>query len=458
MPPDPRWRELAVPHRAIGSDRPVRARRLLVRITALSVLVLVAVVVVGGWAARREAEDESVTAAADRTEILADAVVQPALQDGVLDGDPAALVALDDVVRQHVLGDDVARVKVWSRDGRIVYSDEQRLVGQQFALDDEELEAFDEHFTGAEVTDLDEPENVYERDQGKLLEVYHPVVTPDGTELLFETYGPYDRVTERRSEIWRGFSAITLGSLVVLLLVLLPVVWQLLRRLERHQEHRERLLQQALSASDTERRRIAGSLHDGPVQELAGVSFVVSGAAQRARDDGDTAMGDQLDEVASAVRAGMGGLRSLLVEVYPASLSATGLDAALHDLATGLDGRDVVVELDLDADVVRRLSDDDAQLVFQVVRECLRNVAKHAAARRVRVSVATARRPGTGAVTRVEVADDGTGFDVDAVLADPAPGHLGVLLLRDVARRHGAGLAVRSEAGAGTTWRLDVVA
>lgn len=454
---EPGWRELSAPRRAIDLDRPVRPRRVLVRVAAMATLVLVAVVFVGGWASRREAEGESVTAAADRTETLADVVVQPALLDGLLDGDPAATRRLDDAVRRHVLGDGIDRVKVWTREGRIAYSDESRLVGRQFELDEEELEAFDVESTGAEVTDLSEPENVYERDLGKLLEVYHPVRLPDGTPLLFETYATYDVVTDRRTEIWRGFSVITFGSLAALLLVLVPVVWGLLRRLERNQEHRERLLHQALSASDSERRRIAASLHDGPVQELAGASFVASTAAKRAHDTGDPATAHELDEVAAAVRTGIGGLRSLLVAVYPASLSATGLDGALHDLVTGLDGREIDVDLDVDPDALARLDDDQAQLVFHVVRECLRNVAKHAAATRVSVRVAPVRLTGVGGGVRVEVDDDGSGFEVDAVLDEPAPGHLGVLLLRDAARRHGAGLALRSSPDDGTTWRLDVV-
>ena len=45
--------------------------------------------------------------------------------------------------------------------------------------------------TQAEITDLSRPENTFERSQGKLLEVYRPVWTPDGHELLFETYFRY---------------------------------------------------------------------------------------------------------------------------------------------------------------------------------------------------------------------------------------------------------------------------
>ena len=50
--------------------------------------------------------------------------------------------------------------------------------------------------THAEVSDLTRPENRYERGRGKLLEVYRPVWTPSGQPLLFETYSPYDSVSD----------------------------------------------------------------------------------------------------------------------------------------------------------------------------------------------------------------------------------------------------------------------
>ena len=74
-----------------------------------------------------------------RTEALRDArqfavlsgqgIVEPALRDGVLRADPAALRGLDQIVQERVLGERVVRVKIWDGDGRILYSDEPRLIG-----------------------------------------------------------------------------------------------------------------------------------------------------------------------------------------------------------------------------------------------------------------------------------------------------------------------------------------
>ena len=83
--------------------------------------------------------------------------------------------------------------------------------------------------------------------------------------------------------IWRSFAPISLGALLVLELVQIPLAWSLARRLQQRQREREGLLQQALAASDMERRRIASDLHDGVVQDLVGVAFTFGGAARRRR-------------------------------------------------------------------------------------------------------------------------------------------------------------------------------
>ena len=90
------------------------------------------------------------------------------------------LARLDRIIKTRVLRGSDVRVKLWSRDGTILYSDEPRLIGQKFQLSPAAratLEAGTEH---AGVADLSKPENQYDRDHGKLLEVYVGMRTPDG--------------------------------------------------------------------------------------------------------------------------------------------------------------------------------------------------------------------------------------------------------------------------------------
>jgi signal transduction histidine kinase len=407
--------------------------------------VLLVVGALGSFAAQRLAEREAVNDAAGTADVLAEAVITPALSDALLEGDAAALAALDTVVRDGVLGEQVVRVKLWAPDGTVVYADEPQLVGRRFALSANQRDALAQPRTTAEVSDLSETENEFERG-GRLLEVYRPVWTPGGRELLFETYTAYDTVTARAGQLWRGFAGVTLSSMLLLVVLMTPVLARLLRRLRDDQRQRERLLERTVEASDAERRRIAGTLHDGPVQELVATSFAVAGAAERARADGSSALAAQLRGLASSVRANVGGLRSLLVDIYPPSLARAGLASALADLAASTAGRGVEVDLDTGADL--RLGQDEERLVYRVTQETLRNTATHAAPCTARVRL---RREDGGVV--LDVLDDGPGFD-PAVLSEPAQGHLGVKVLADLATDAGAELAVASAPGRGTHWRL----
>lgn len=434
-----------------AEQRPVRTWRVFGQLVAAGVVVLVVVALLGLTASRRIAEQESVNDAARRTDLVADAVVQPALLDGVPAGDPAAIAALDAAVRDGVLGDDIIRVKVWDGEGRIVYSDDPRLVGRTFPLDDDESAVLLRPATEAEVSDLDKPENVYERGQGKLLEVYRPVWTPDGTPLLFETYSRYDAVTERSTALWRGFAGITLTSLLLLVVLMLPVLWTLLDRVRRGQQQREVLLQRAVEASDDERRRIAATLHDGVVQELAASSFALAGAAERAERSSAPELAEPLRAASDTVRASIKGLRSLLVDIYPPSLQTAGLAAALTDLVGGLAARGTRVRLEVAPEAADGLAPEASQLVYRVAHETLRNAVDHAHATDVLV-----RLTRDDDVVVLEVDDDGVGFDVPHTLSEPPEGHFGLRLLSDLATSAGAQLEVRSAPGAGCRWRLTV--
>ncbi len=445
----PRW----IPVAAGASSRPeapVRVPRVFVQVIAGAIVVIIAVALVGIVAARRLAEAEAVNDAAKTADLLADTVVQPALDDGIVTGDPTALNSVSKVVRDHVLSlNSIVRVKIWNPDGRILYSDEPRLIGQTFPLGEEEQDVLTDPQTRADVSDLQAPENQFERDSGQLLEAYRPVWTKSGTPLLFETYFKYDDVTARSGQLWRGFAGVTLSSILLLVVLLIPVLWRLLDRLRLAQGQREALLQRSVDASTEERRRIAGALHDGVVQDLVATSFRVTGAAERAESVGQPALGQELRGAARTVRASIGGLRSLLVDIYPPNLAISGLTPALEDLVSSVRSRGIAVTLDLPAGT--GLDPAGERLVFRVAQECLGNVARHSNASSVVVRLA--RESG---YTVLDVADDGIGFDAGQALAHPPEGHFGLRVLGDVASQAGAELWLASAPGEGTQWRLRV--
>jgi len=360
----------------------------------------------------------------------------------VVRGDPRALDRFDRTIRSRVLnGSSIVRIKLWTADGRIVYSDEPRLIGARYPLTTEDRQEFVGRRVDAEVSDLSKPENRFERSFGKLIEVYAALRTPGGTPVRYEAYYRSSYISARSRRIFREFAFVMLGALLLLAMIQLPLAWSLARRVRRGQQERGDLLQRAVDASDQERRRIAGDLHDGVVQNLAGVAYSLAAARVEAPPELEPTLGESAAETRRAIRE----LRSLLVEIYPPELQREGLEAALADLLEPCAARGLATELEVDGG---DLPPEIEAIFFRATQEALRNVLKHADAQRVAVGVA--RQDG---VATLSVQDDGVGFEI-AGREDAA--HFGLRLLGDLVHEAGGELDVGSVPGRGTTVRVDV--
>ena len=160
-------------------------------------------------------------------------------------------------------------------------------------------------------------------------------------------------------------------------------------------------------------------------------------------------LANDLRLAAGTVRGSIGGLRTLLLDIYPPSLASAGLTAAMNDLASTLRSRGTAVTLELEPQT--GLDAAGERLVFRVARECLNNIAKHAAAANVQL-----RLEEMEGHTVMEIVDDGIGFDAAEVLAHPAQGHFGLRVLGDTVADAGGELLLSSAPGAGTRWQLRI--
>lgn len=427
-----------------------RGRRAVLQFALSGLLAVAVVALVAGYVLRRAGVNESIREARDITRVLGTGVIEPNLENGIVNGDPAAIKRLDRVVKTQIKPESsVVRVKLWTPDGRIVYSDEPRLIGSRYSLAEDDLESLRENKVAAELSDLSRPENRFERPWNKLLEVYLPVWTPDGKPLLFESYLKFSSVSSNGTRILRTVAPAVIAALVVLWLLQLPLAWSLARRLRQGQQEREQLLIRAMEASELERRRIAADLHDGVVQDLAGISLTLAAAAERDAAGKNGEVTETLQEGATVTRESMRRLRSLLVEIYPPSLQNAGLGPALSDLLAPLRARGIRAEVEVEPDV--RASADAEKLIFRTAQEALRNVLSHSGAHSVQVHVAS-----VDGHARLLVVDDGNGFDPAIVEQRREEGHLGLALLADRAHELGGELRIESEPGQGTTLALDV--
>jgi len=430
------------------STKPMSVTRAVLAFALSGTIVLVLVGVVGVIVMQRVGEAEAIRRAKDITSVAAQAVVQPRLTNGVVRGDAASLAAIDALVVEGVLRDPVVRVKIWAPDGTIVYSDVPELIGERFELGRDELNALRTGVVDADISDLTQPENRFERDFDQLLEVYLPVETPNGQRLLFESYLLYDSVTASARQLWRAFIPVLALALIALAWLQIPLAYRLAGRVREGQLDRERLLQRAIDASDAERRRIAGDLHDGPVQQLAGVSMSLSATADRLETD-DPEAAEALRDAAERTRQGMRSLRSSLMGIYPPTLERAGMSAALADLTAPLAGYGI--DVDLAVDETLELAPQTESLLFRAAQEAIRNVTSHAEAAHVRVKLVRA-----GDDVTLEIADDGKGFAPAEAAAARTEGHLGLQLLADLSDDAGGSLDLTSAPGEGTTVRFEV--
>ena len=411
-------------------------------------LVAVAVVTVGGYFALRNITIQDAERGTRQLVQIDGRLVQSALSDGLLKRDPAAIAKVDDAVVSQVLPElpskdvpVVNRVKIWAKDGTVLYSDAPQLIGKKYQLGAEEKELLEKGGAEAELSDLSKPENQYERQYGQLLEAHTNIRTPNGTPVLFEIYQQFDAVKTGANDRLKSLAPPLLAGLLVLLLFQVPLAWQMGRRLQRGHRDREILLANAIEASDQERRRIASDLHDGAVQHLAGTSFSLAGAAERTDDPNARKL---LHDAASSMRRAVRELRSLLVELHPPNLRGAGLEAALSDLLARANSNGAVTNLHVQPNL--GLSVQQESLVFRTAQEAVRNVASHAEASRVDVTLAA-----YNGGYELRVSDDGAGFEQGARVERRAKGHLGLQLLEERAQDLGARVTVRSKPGEGTT-------
>jgi signal transduction histidine kinase len=402
--------------------------------------VIVVVVLVGAfgvWLLHRAATSEALDDARMETRAIGRAVVQPVL--GGVGSRRRLRIELDRLFHRRALGERVTHAKLWSADGQVLYATETKLIGSRFGLGPADRRILRTGGSEAGVSDLSEPENRFERPEGKLLEVYTGLRGPDGRRFLFETYRPYSLITDNESRLRSAFAPALLGAVALLTLLLVPLILGLTRRLERSRREREALLRRALEASDRERTRVARELHDGPVQRLSGVAFALAGAERST--DGAADLRETVRAGAEQVRETMRELRGTLTDLYPPNLHRQGLAAALGDLLAPLRAAGIQTTLDVPSDLHLRSEAETA--LFRAAQEATRNILEHAQAGRAHVSVSCADDSAT-----LEVTDDGRGFAPDQNRA--AEGHLGLQLLDDLARDHGGQLDVSSNPPAGT--------
>lgn len=213
---------------------------------------------------------------------------------------------------------------------------------------------------------------------------------------------------------------------------------QRITRLTRAGREQTELLDDLILSQERERARIAAGVHDDSLQAITAASLRVQHLRRRLSDPADVEILERLDE---SLAQAADRLRRLVFDFRPPRLSSDGLAAAAGDLLDGL-AEDHAIEVRVEDRLTAEPPVPTRLLLYRMLQEAVANVGKHADADRC--TVVLGEQEG-GYLVRV--ADDGVG----AENLHTAPGHLGLVLMRERAALAGGWFRISSVPGSGTT-------
>jgi signal transduction histidine kinase len=413
------------------------------------------------------------------TNMYLDGAISPHVQSlaGSERLDDADRVALDRMLSGTHLGEHIVALKIWGRNGKIVYnSADPSLVGSRYSMERPLASAFAGEVR-SRIVEQSELENVFRDSRwSRLIETYTPLRAENDTTVLavagfFQTAeGLEQGVRAAQLRSWGVHGAITLAMLALLATLVRKAndtitatqrelndkVAQLTALLDQNEQLHDRVNRAAartMALNEQFLRNIATDLHDGPGQGLALASMRIESLADVCGNCTNSvghngSVSQDFHTIHLALQSALTDLRAILrglqlPEIEQLSVVET-LQRAAHDhqRKTGVAVPLTFNNAPKEAPLPVRIT------LFRVLQESLANGFRHGGGRAQRVAVT-----GSGGHVSVEVADDGKGFDPNALKAD---GHFGLDWMRERVELLGGSFEVRSAIGRGTVVRVSL--
>jgi two-component system sensor histidine kinase UhpB len=203
-----------------------------------------------------------------------------------------------------------------------------------------------------------------------------------------------------------------------------------------------------ITAQEAERSRIARELHDDVNQQLAGLSIALANVMRRLEDGGDKTLQDELSRLQKRVCDVADVIRHLSHDLHPGVLQHAGLVAALKGHSAEFSRQHGIEVLLSVSGGVNGVPQDIALCLYRVAQEALQNVARHAGAHQVKVSLNA-----TGDLLDLTISDNGQGFRPDHARSG---GGLGLISLDERIRLVGGELKIDTEPRRGTQLKARV--
>jgi PAS domain S-box-containing protein len=225
---------------------------------------------------------------------------------------------------------------------------------------------------------------------------------------------------------------------------------QLLEQSRHMQEQLRHLSHQILQAQEEERKRISRELHDEITQTLVGINVHLETLAREAEVN-PKGLKTKIVRTQRLVEKSVDIVHQFARELRPAALDDLGLIATLHSFMKDFMKRTGIRVHFTTFAGVEQLNSARRTVLYRVVQSALTNVAQHAHASRVKVTI----RKLPDAV-RMEITDNGKSFEVDRVLHVKRNKRLGLIGMRERVEMVGGSFAVESAPGEGTTIRAQI--
>lgn len=216
------------------------------------------------------------------------------------------------------------------------------------------------------------------------------------------------------------------------------------------QKKLRQLTRQIILAQEEERKEISRELHDEVVQILVGINVELSALGKGASLGLET-LRVKIARTQRLVENSVNAVHRFARELRPAVLDDLGLIPALHAYSKSLAERKKL-QIQMTAfGGVEALGVAKRTVLFRVAQEALTNIARHAHATQVRMSISEV----SGAI-RMEISDNGKSFSVEKALGAKGPKRLGLIGMKERIEMVGGSLAIESAAGTGTTVRAEI--
>jgi signal transduction histidine kinase len=225
---------------------------------------------------------------------------------------------------------------------------------------------------------------------------------------------------------------------------------QLLEQSRHMQEELRLLSRQLLSAQEEERKMISRELHDQIAQTLTGINVRLASLKTESTLN-NKGLQKKISSTQRLVEKSVDIVHRFARELRPTVLDDLGLIPALHSFMKSFATRTGVRTSLTAFAAVEQLATAKRTVLFRVAQEALTNVARHAHASRVEVSIQK-----LSDCICMRIKDDGKSFQVQRVLLAQGSKHLGLLGMRERLEMVGGRFDVESVAGTGTTIQAQI--